>query len=155
MQPSQKCADLAKEFEGLVLEAYRDPVGIWTVGWGHTRGVYEGVRITISVAEDFLRQDLMEAGAIVRHVVKVPLNQNQFDALTDFVFNVGPGVSGKKQGFVYLKTGKPSTMLRKLNAGDYAGCAQQFKYWVYAGGVKMRGLERRRKREQELFNTPS
>lgn len=153
MTPSSKCIALVKESEGCKLESYRDPVGIWTIGYGRTSCVCEGMTCIQAQADDWLLDDLNIAANIVNRVVKVPLNQNQFDALTDFVYNIGPGVPGKKQGFVCLKNGKPSTMLRLLNAGDYAGAAAQFKFWNKAGGLVLKGLSIRRKKEEELFNT--
>src|SRR3990167_3050471 len=154
MAPSSKCISLVKESEGCKFEAYLDPIGIWTIGYGKTSCVEEGMTCIEEQAEDWLKDDLQVAANIVNSIVKVPLNQNQFDALCDFVYNVGPGKPGKKQGFVCLKNGQPSTMLRKLNAGDYAGAAGQFRYWINAGGMKLNGLVKRRKKEEELFNTP-
>lgn len=146
--------DLAKEEEGLRLRAYPDPGtgGVpWTIGYGHTRGVRQGDVITLEQAEAFFEEDWDEAQAVVKKFVTVPLSTQQLDALTSFVFNVGPGRKNVKDGFVQLKNGNQSTMLRKLNAGDYIGAAAQFDLWVNAEGKKMKGLVKRRKKEKALF----
>ena len=131
--------ELIKHFEGCQLKAYKDSVGIWTIGYGHTGGIQEGQTITIDQAEHFLRNDCVIAELVVNEKVIVPLNQNQFDALVSFVFNLG--------GTRF----KGSTMLFKLNAGDYNGAADEFLRWNKAGGVILPGLSRRRKAERELF----
>lgn len=135
---------LVTRHEGLKLIKYKDPIGIWTIGYGHKLlpgETYDA--ITLEKAEQLLEQDLNIAADAVRRMVKVPLNQNQFDALASFVFNVG---SGNFQG---------STLLRKLNKGDYEGAAQEFKRWVYGTekdkSVKLPGLIRRRADEEKLF----
>lgn len=149
---------IIQEAESLRLKPYRCPAGIWTVGWGHTDpyGYVEelakrGGSITKHQAEELLAHDLEESERIVTQAVKVPLNGNQFSALVSFVFNVGPGRKGKKDGFVTLKSGRPSTMLRKLNEGDYAGAAAEFPKWVSAQGVQLPGLVKRRAAEKRLF----
>lgn len=142
MQPSQAAIALVKASEGLRLEAYPDPgtgAEPWTIGWGHTDGVHEGMRITEQQAEDFLAADLAQAGRWVSILVKVPLTQNQFDALTDFVFNEGQG---------HLRS---STLLRLLNAGRYQEAAAQFKYWNLVAGQVEDGLVKRRAAEATLF----
>ncbi|MBF2035158.1 MAG: lysozyme [Leptolyngbyaceae cyanobacterium T60_A2020_046] len=135
---------LIKTFEGCELRAYQDSVGVWTIGYGHTSmagppTVTPGMTITEAEAEAILRRDLGKFEAGVRDLVKVPLNSNQFSALVSFSFNVGLGALGG------------STMLRKLNAGDYAGAANEFPRWVRAGGQTLPGLVRRRNAEQALF----
>jgi lysozyme len=131
---------LTKSFEGLHLEAYRDCAGIWTIGYGHT-GPTLGVGQIISVpeAEELLRADLAEAVVCVNRLVKSVISQSQFDAMVDFCFNAGRGS--------FLQ----STLLRKVNSGDFAGAAAQFALWVHAGGEVVDGLVRRRKAEAELF----
>lgn len=132
---------ITESFEGCVLHAYRDVAGVLSIGYGHTGSdVQEGQVITQAQAEILLKADIASSVVVVNHMVQVPLNQNQFDALVDFVFNVG-------QGNFYN-----STLLRKLNAGDYAGAAEQFSAWVYAGGEVQPGLVRRRDAEAGLFN---
>jgi lysozyme len=131
---------LTKSFEGLHLEAYRDCVGVWTIGYGHTGPtVAAGQTISEAEAEELLRADLAEAVACVNRWVKSVISQSQFDAMVDFCFNTGRG------NFVQ------STLLRKVNSGDFAGAAAQFALWVHAGGEVVDGLVRRRKAEAELF----
>ncbi len=137
---SDKGMELTKSFEGLRLEAYPDSTGILTVGYGHTgAAVVAGLRISEADAEAWLREDLAEAVACVNRAVKVWVSQNAFDAMVDFCFNAGRG------SFL------GSTLLRKVNEGDFAGAAGQFGFWVHAGGAVVAGLVRRRKAEAELF----
>lgn len=156
MKTSAAGIDLIKKYESLKLEAYLDPVGIWTIGWGHIGGRYafEGSKITKAQAESLFRDDLSEAEEIVLDCVTVDLTQSQFDALVSFVFNVGPG-GPKKDGFARLKNGKPSTLRRLLNAGDYIGASEEFGKWVHGtkDGKKVRlpGLVKRRAEEGALF----
>lgn len=139
---SQRGESLIKDHEGLRLDAYPDP-GTggkpFTIGYGHTRGVKLGDRITEAEAEQFLRDDLQWVEACVNEAVTVPLSQNQFDALCSFVFNVG--------GPAF----RQSTMLRLLNVGNYHDAARQFDRWNKAGGCVMVGLTKRRKAERLLF----
>lgn len=130
---------LIREFEGLRLEAYKCPAGIWTIGFGTTQGVRPGMKISSVQAEEMLRRDLTSFESNVRNLVKVPLNQNQFDALICFVYNIGINAFAK------------STFLRKLNAKDYAGAANQFTRWNKADGKVLAGLTRRREAEKKLF----
>jgi spore coat assembly protein SafA len=136
---SQNGLDMIKGFEGLRLSAYQDSAGVWTIGYGHTGNVKPGDRITQAQAEDLLQKDTAWAQQAVRDQVKVPLTQGQFDALTSFTFNLGAGALEK------------STLLKKLNAGDYAGAQAEFGKWVHAGGQVLQGLVRRRAAEAELF----
>lgn len=131
-----------KAHEGLRLQAYPDPGSggePWTIGWGHTGGVKRGDVITIEQAEKFLAEDIAEAQDGIRELVKVPLTDGQLWALTSFVFNLGAGALRK------------STLLKRLNAGDYAGAAEQFGLWVNAAGKPMPGLVRRRAEEKAMF----
>ena len=138
--------------EGTVLETYLDPIGIPTIGTGHTgKEAYLGNKITRKRALELLKEDLKEAEDVVNKHVKVELTQGQFDALVSFVFNVGPGRKGVKDGFVVLKNGRQSTLLRKINQGDFFGAAEEFPKWANAGGKKFRGLEIRRARERAQF----
>lgn len=141
---SQNGLDLIKHFEGLYLTAYRDPVGIWTIGYGHTGikhndgTVKSGRKITPQEANDLLAFDLnTKYLPEVLKLVKVNINQNQLDALVSFNFNTGALGS--------------STLLKKLNQSDYSGAAEEFLKWVNAGGKKFAGLVRRRNAERELF----
>ena len=136
--------DLIKSFESLRLRAYRDPVGIWTVGYGHTGpDVYPGLEISKAEAEQLLADDLRESEDSVGEQVTVPLNDNQFSALVSFAFNAGNGAL------------KGSTLRKKLNRKDYKGAADEFRKWVYGtiGGRKvlLPGLVRRRAQERNLF----
>lgn len=142
MEPSENAITLVKGFEGLRLVAYPDPGtggAPYTIGYGHTDGVVEGQRITEVQANAWLLDDLRAAGRAVAELVTWPINQNQFDALTSFVFNVG------RTAFA------GSTMLRLLNSGDLYGAAGQFQHWRYAGGKVLPGLVQRRKAEHALF----
>jgi lysozyme len=149
--------DLIKEFEGLSLTAYRDPVGVWTIGYGHTGPeVVRGLVISQDQADAWLADDISEAAALVDLAVTAPLNAYQRAALVSIVFNVGAGRRARpgrpgRAGIITLANGQPSTLLRRLNAGDYAGAAAAFEQWVYAGGQKLAGLVRRRKAERALF----
>lgn len=151
LKPSQACINLVKAFEGLHkvteegdVRAYRCPAGKWTIGYGHTKGVRSGMRISKADAEQFLLEDLEAHGEAVNRLVKVDLTQAQFDALTSFVFNLG------EPQF------KSSTLLKKLNAGDYDGAAAEFLKWNKArekGELKVfPGLTRRRTAESALFS---
>ncbi len=136
--------ELIKHFEGRELHAYQDSVGVWTIGYGHTSAagppqVRAGMSISEKEAEDILRQDLGLFEGGVRDRVKVSMNGNQFSALVAFSFNVGLGALGN------------STLLRKLNSGDYRGAADELLRWVKAGGATLPGLVRRRDAERALF----
>jgi lysozyme len=133
---------LTQQFEGMRLSAYQDQVGVWTIGFGHTGpDVHAGLTITQDQATVLLMKDVASASASVNNLVKVPLTQNQFDALVDFVFNLG---QGKFAG---------STLLRGLNAGDFSGAAAEFVKWDHAGGQVVPGLLRRRLAEAQLFQS--
>lgn len=132
---------LIQAHEGLRLTAYRDPVGIWTIGYGSTGGVRRGMTITRDQAVLRLYHDVDDAEATVNNRVTVPLSQSQFDALVSLVFNIGGGAFRK------------STLLQKLNAGDYAGAAEEFGRWVKAKGRVLPGLVTRRAAERALFSS--
>ena len=150
MKTSDRGIALIKAHEGLRLEAYPDPAHGWkvgTIGYGHTSAagppkVERGMKITEAGADAILRQDLAKFERYVLDAVKVPLNQNEFDALVSFTFNLGPGNL------------RSSTLLRKLNAGDRAGAADEFGKWVKAGGKTLPGLVKRREAERALFRAP-
>ena len=143
MKTSPKGISLIKEFEGLSLDAYLCSAGVLTIGYGHTGGVQKGDKITAKKAEELLQDDLKKFENGVLRLVRVPLNQNQFDALVSFAFNLGVGNLGK------------STLLRKLNDRDFKGAAAEFVRWNKAGGRELAGLTRRRNAEAELFSTPA
>ncbi|MBP8282382.1 MAG: lysozyme [Chromatiaceae bacterium] len=134
---------LIQAHEGLRLTAYRDPVGIWTIGYGSTSHVHPGMQITRDQATLRLYHDVDDAEATVNRRVTVPLTQSQFDALVSLVFNIGGGAFRK------------STLLQKLNAGDYAGAAGEFGRWVKAKGRVLPGLVTRRAAERALFLSES
>jgi lysozyme len=142
---------LVKKFEGLHkqtsegdVRAYRCPAGRWTIGWGHCKGVKSGMRATVAECEQFLQEDLNEAGNVVTRLVHVPLTQHQFDALASFIFNLGQGNFAE------------STLLRKLNQGLYDEVPEQLMRWNKArvDGVltPLKGLTRRRTAEAALFS---
>lgn len=137
MNISSRGLALIKEFEQCRLKAYDDGGGVWTIGWGHTKGVGEDDCCTQAQADAWLIEDVAKAEAKVNKVVTRGLTQQMFDALVSFEFNTG--ALGK------------STLLRRLNAGDLAGAAREFDRWVYDNGVKMSGLVRRRAAEKALF----
>lgn len=132
--------DLTKQFEGLVLTSYQDQGGVWTIGYGHTGpSVHGGMKITEDQAEQLLESDLAGAVAAVNRAVKVDISQSQFDALVDFVFNLGAAS---------LLT---STLLRDVNAGNFSDAAPEFLKWDHCKGVVVNGLLRRRQAEMKLF----
>lgn len=151
---NQAGIDLVKEFESFKDKAYICSGGRLTCGWGHTKGVKAGDTCTKEQAEAWLMEDIEEAEKIVDQYVDVHLNGNQHAALTSFVFNVGHGKEGVKDGFAELKKGGHSTLLKLLNRGWYDEAAAQFARWNKAGGEVLGGLARRRKAEYELWNTP-
>lgn len=144
---------LIQYFESCRLRAYRDETGIWTIGWGHTGSEVTPVtEITQQVADFWLGADIDDACACVESHVNVDLTDNQFAALVSFAFNVGRGnPAAGKSGFVRLRNGKPSSMLRALNRGDYKAAALEFPKWNHASGAPSKGLTKRRLAEQELF----
>lgn len=155
MKTSSNGRKFIEGFEGLILQAYDDHndhivevgqtvVGTLTIGYGHTDAagppkVYVGQKITQTEADQFLGTDLAGVENSVNHLVKVPLNQNQFDALVSFEFNTG-------------SLGK-SSVLTLLNSGDYTTAAEHILLYNHAGGVVVAGLTRRREAEKALFNT--
>ncbi|AEN65421.1 glycoside hydrolase family 24 [Enterobacter soli] len=144
MQTSEKGIALIKEFEGCKLTAYQDSVGIWTIGYGWTQPVdgktiRGGMTIKQETAERLLKTGLVSYESDVSRLVKVGLTQGQFDALVSFTYNLGS------------RSLSTSTLLRKLNAGDYAGAAEEFLRWNKSGGKVMPGLTNRRKAERDVF----
>jgi GH24 family phage-related lysozyme (muramidase) len=144
MRTSDKGIALIKEFEGCKLTAYQDSVGVWTIGYGWTQPVdgkpiRAGMTIKQETAERLLKTGLVSYESDVSRLVKVGLNQGQFDALVSFTYNLG------------ARSLSTSTLLRKLNSGDYAGAADEFLRWNKAGGKVLNGLTRRREAERALF----
>ncbi len=149
MKLSDNGIRLIKRFEGYHRKlpdggciAYRCPAGVWTIGYGTTAGVKPGLIWTEAQAEAALRDDVVRFESAVLRLVRVPLNQNQFDALVSFTYNVGEGALAK------------SSVLRCVNAGDMAGAARAFALWNKAGGKVLPGLVERRAREAALFARP-
>lgn len=134
---------IVKKYEGCELRAYKDSVGVLTVGYGHTGpDVHDDMRITADQAEALLREDLAEAEEAVSRLITAPLTSNQFSALVSFTFNLG------------AKNLATSTLRRLVNLRDFAGAANQFLHWAHAGGKLLLGLQRRRQAERELFLRP-
>lgn len=129
---------LASE-EGEVLESYQDVAGTWTVGIGNTSHAGPGITITKAKSRALLKKDLKIAEDAINRLVKVDLSQNMFDSLSSLVFNIGVGAFAK------------STLLKKLNKGDYLGAADEFLKWRKAGGRVISGLVKRRARERAMF----
>jgi lysozyme len=144
MSTSQNGINLISSFEGCELKAYLCPAKVWTIGFGTT--VYpNGVKVkkgdscTLEQAKQFKAHDLKRFEKTVNDLVKVPLTQNQFDALVSLTYNIGTGAFEK------------STLLKKLNTGDYQGAADQFTVWNKGGGKVLQGLVNRRAKEKEVF----
>ncbi len=155
MKINEAGLQLIRQYEGFSPTPYLCPAGIWTIGYGRTQGVYKNTpRITVEKALSYLKADVADAEFIVKKHVTVPLNINQFSALVSFVYNVGAGREGQKDGFVTLRNGEPSSLLKCLNRKDYDAAAFQFTRWIYGGGEKLPGLVARREAEQKLFKTP-
>lgn len=131
--------EIVKRFEGLRLDAYLCPAGIWTIGYGHTGGVQGGERITEERAEELLMEDLKSVQRRLAPAVEVPVTAGQAAALMSLAFNVGVGaVTGSK-------------LLRRLNQGLPEAAADEFLDWTRAGGQELPGLVRRRRAERDLF----
>ena len=139
MSPSDKALDLIRQFEGLRLAAYKCPAGVPTIGYGTTRGVKMGMTVTKDEAEKLLQADVTPFSDRINKLVKVKLNQNQFDALVSFVYNVGSGAFAD------------STMLKLINQNLLDDAANQFVRWNKANGEVLTGLTRRRMTERDLF----
>ena len=150
MKASKSAYVLIHTFEGCRLHAYKCPAGVWTIGWGHTVGVYEGMTITREQANELLKKDvaifedhlnyalgLDDAGRMPNGL---PISQHQFDALLSFTFNIGTGNLAR------------SSLLRKVKANPKDPSIRgEFSRWVYSGGKRLPGLVRRRKMEADLF----
>jgi lysozyme len=139
MKISAEGLALIKKFEGCELEAYKCSAGVWTIGYGHTKGVEEGMTITKDQAEEMLLEELVEYEKAVEEAVHNQLDQCMFDALVSWTYNLGP---------TNLNS---STMLKVLNAGEYDEVPAQIKRWNKAGGKVLEGLIRRREAEALLF----
>lgn len=139
MRVSDICFSKIQEFEGLRLTAYKCPAGVWTIGFGHTKGVKMGQTITKAQAETLLRGDLLPCENYVRGL-NLELTQGQFDALVDFCFNLGTAALQR------------STLLQKIRTkADELTIRNEFAKWVNAGGVRLQGLVKRRAWEADRF----
>lgn len=142
---SQEGCALLKVLEGVRLKAYKDSVGVWTIGYGTTEGVHEGMEISLEEAEALFLADLRKMEVAVNRLVKVPLTQLQFDALMCWVYNVG------------VQALRNSNLLKRLNAEDYDGVDDEMRRWVYGTDrrtgqkVKIPGLINRRAKESALW----
>jgi lysozyme len=130
---------LIKKFEGCETTAYQDSVGVWTIGYGHTKNVCQGDCITQGEADRMLDEEIAEYEGYINDMVKVDLEQNQFDALVAWVYNLGPTNLSQ------------SSLLRELNNGNIAKVPSEMKRWNKAGGKTLQGLIRRREAESLLF----
>ena len=135
---------LIAQFEGCYLQAYLCPANVWTIGIGTTvypsgSKIKKGDTCTLDQAHEYLAHDMIEFEKTVNDSVKVDLTQNQFDALVSLTYNIGSTAF------------KNSTLLKKLNAKDYTGAADQFLVWNKGGGKVLKGLVRRREAERALF----
>lgn len=155
MKTSSDGVILIQEEEGLRLQSYLCPAGVWTVGFGHTSAagqplVKPGMTITKEQARTILLNDLLKFEEGVKNLVRVPLTQGQFDALVSFAFNCGLGTpKGHKLGPSGLAG---STLLKRVNAGEYDKVPTEFMKWTKGGGKQLPGLVRRRHREIALWN---
>ncbi|MDK1709049.1 lysozyme [Serratia marcescens] len=144
MNISKGGIELIKRFEGLRLKGYQDSVGVWTIGYGWTqpvdgKKVGPGMQIDQATADRLLKCGVVQYEQGVNQLVKERITQGQFDALVSFAYNLG------------LRSLSTSTLLKKLNAGDKAGAADEFGKWVNAGGKRLKGLVARRAAEREMF----
>lgn len=144
MRTSERGLAFIAEHEGLMLHAYPDPgtgAEPYTIGYGHTGGVKPGDTCTEAQAMEWLAEDVREAERAIERLVTVDLTQDQFDALVSFVFNLGAGNFGG------------STLLKRINAGDFEGASREFPKWNKAAGRVMAGLTKRRLAEAALFSS--
>lgn len=132
-------AGFIPSFEGCRLSAYKCSAGVWTIGYGHTKGVREGDTCTEEQAKEWLIDDIRETQTLLAHYINVPVSEGEFVALVSLAFNVGVGALMK------------SKLLRKLNSGDREGAAEEFLDFDLANGKRIAGLTRRRKKEHDLF----
>ena len=139
MKTSGEGIALIKKFEGCKLKAYQCSADVWTIGYGHTGGVVEGDEITQQEADEILEEDLFEFEKYVHKHVNTPLDQNQFDSLVAWMFNLGP------------TNLRESTLLMRINSNNFSDVPHQIKRWNKAGGKVLDGLVRRREAEALLW----
>lgn len=142
MTPSENCFDLIKCFESFRARAYYCPGRVVTIGYGTTKGVKIGDKITHEEAIQRLQDEVTQLSKLVSAAIIVDINQNQFDALVSFAYNVG------------ITAFRKSTLLRKLNAGRFDDVPAELLRWSYANGHFLGGLRERRKAEGALFIKP-
>lgn len=140
MRASSTLIQAIKKFEGVSLSAYQDSKGVWTIGYGHTKDVKKGDRITQYQAEQFLREDLQQFEAIANKVKRIA-TQGKFDAILDFIYNCGPANFESSTLKKYIEAGKATWEIQ-----------EQFLRWVNSGGKKLGGLVTRRIWEANRFN---
>ena len=155
MNAGPNCIAVIQHYERCVLKAYPDPKtggSPWTIGWGATgAGIGPSIVWTQAQADARLEADVAERVSDANAAIRVPMTQGQFDAFVDILFNVGHG-SPVRDGIIRLKNAWPSTLLRKLNAGDYAGAREAFAAWISPGTRVTLGLKRRRRADQALWD---
>ncbi len=139
MQSSDAARELLRDFEGLRLSAYLCPAGVWTIGYGHTRNVMAGQVITLAQAELLLAQDIACVEADLNQLITVELSPHQFGALMCFAFNIGTAAFRR------------STLLARLNRGEFKAVPAELRRWSHARGIKLPGLVRRREAEIALW----
>ena len=139
LKVSENGLNLIKEFEELKLEAYQDIVGVWTIGYGHTQNVTPGMVISENEADRLLEEDVESHIQPIYNLIKVPLNQNQFDALASFLFNLGSAILDD------------SRLLILINDQNFREAAEEMKLYNKARGEYSEGLANRRELEAELF----
>lgn len=138
MNISEKGINLIKTFEGCNLKAYLCPANVWTIGYGHTKGIYKGMTITQEQAEKYFLDDIKPIETYLNSL-GVTLTQGQFDALVSFTFNLG------------LERLKHSTLLKCVKAKQFKAASEQFAKWIYANNKISKGLINRRDKEKDLF----
>tara|TARA_R110000803_G_scaffold23207_3_gene57135 strand:+ start:947 stop:1390 length:444 start_codon:yes stop_codon:yes gene_type:complete len=139
MKISDEGIALIKKYEGCELKAYLCPAGVWTIGYGHTKNVKEHMEITLEKADEMLEEEMLEYENYIQDLVTVPLEQNQFDSLCSWVYNLGP------------TNLRESTLLKVLNNSEYMLVSKQIRRWNKAGGKVLKGLVKRREAEALLF----
>ena len=132
-------APFIAKFEGCELDAYKCPAGVWTIGYGHTKGVYDGMKISQMEADALLAEDLVKFASELIPLVTAKVSENQYIALMSFAYNVG------------TTNFRRSSVLRNLNKGAITAAANAFLLWNKAGGKVLAGLNKRRNAERKLF----
>lgn len=144
-------ATVVAGFEGYIPYVYSDPVGIPTACYGHVMTAGDTRKaFTRGECDELLKGDLAIANAVVHSCIKAPMLPHQEAALTSFALNVGGGAKGVKDGLCVLKSGKPTTLRQKANAGDWPGACAELSKWTTAHGIPLRGLVKRRAAERAM-----